>query len=65
MKSGNFNWFLHSMMFYHTQHVIQKAEEKARKAQQKINANDRDDDDEDNEPEEPTRHWDVQGNDDD
>jgi hypothetical protein len=24
MTSGNFNWFLHTMLFYHTQRVIQK-----------------------------------------
>jgi len=29
MTPGNFNWFLHSMLFYHTRHVIAKQEEKA------------------------------------
>jgi hypothetical protein len=29
MTPGNFNWFLHSMLFYHTQHVLAKQEEKA------------------------------------
>lgn len=24
MKPNNFNWFLHAMLFYHTQHVINK-----------------------------------------
>jgi hypothetical protein len=24
MTPGNFNWFLHSMLFYHTQRVIQR-----------------------------------------
>jgi hypothetical protein len=24
MIPGDFNWFLHTMMFYHTQHVIKK-----------------------------------------
>jgi hypothetical protein len=24
MTPGNFNWFLHSMLFYHTRHVIAK-----------------------------------------
>ena len=24
MTPSNFNWFLHSMLFYHTQHVINK-----------------------------------------
>ena len=29
MTHGNFNWFLHSMLFNHTKHVINKQEEKA------------------------------------
>jgi hypothetical protein len=24
MTAGNFNWFLHAMLFYHTQRVIQR-----------------------------------------
>ena len=24
MKTGYFDWFLHSMLFHHTQHVIRK-----------------------------------------
>ena len=28
MKTGNFNWFLHVLHFYHTQHVIQKKGQK-------------------------------------
>jgi len=24
MTGGNFNWFLHTMLFYHTQQVIKK-----------------------------------------
>ena len=24
MTPGNFNWFLHTMLFYHTQHVVNK-----------------------------------------
>jgi hypothetical protein len=24
MTPGNFNWFLHTMLFYHTKHVIRK-----------------------------------------
>jgi len=32
MKPGNFNWFLHTMLFYHTKHVIiqQKRKEKTK-----------------------------------
>ena len=29
MTPGNFNWFLHHMLFYHTRHIIAKQEEKA------------------------------------
>jgi hypothetical protein len=28
MVPGNFNWFLHTMLFYHTRYVIQKQERK-------------------------------------
>jgi hypothetical protein len=28
MKPGNFNWLLHSMLFYHTKFVIQKQDRK-------------------------------------
>ena len=24
MTPGNFDWFLHTMLFYHTQHVLEK-----------------------------------------
>ena len=30
MKPGNFNWFLHTMLFYHTKHVITEQKRKAR-----------------------------------
>jgi hypothetical protein len=26
MTQGNFNWFLHTMLFYHTRYVIRKQE---------------------------------------
>ena len=29
MTSGNFNWFLHAMVFYHTRLVIKKQAKKA------------------------------------
>jgi hypothetical protein len=31
MTAGNFNWLIHSMLFYHTQHVIAKQKQKAKK----------------------------------
>ena len=41
MKPGNFNWFLHAMLFYHTKHVITRQKRKAKS--QKINNDDDDD----------------------
>ena len=38
MTPGNFDWFLHTMLFYHTQHVLEKQKEK------KINGEDHGDD---------------------
>ena len=29
MQPGNFDWFLHTMLFYHTMFVIQKQEKNA------------------------------------
>ena len=26
MTQGNFNWFIHTMLFYHTRYVIRKQE---------------------------------------
>jgi hypothetical protein len=31
MTVDNFNWFLHSLLFLHTQRVIRKQQERARK----------------------------------
>ena len=30
MKPGNFNWFLHAMLFYHTKHVIIRQKQKTK-----------------------------------
>jgi len=43
MTVGNFNWFLHTMLFYHTKYVIEKQRRKQAKPQKK----DQDDDDDD------------------
>ena len=45
MTSGNFNWFLHSMLFYHTRHVIAKQEAKASRVNNSGNYSDSDSDD--------------------
>ena len=34
MSGINFNWFLHTMLFMHTQVIIQKQEEKRRKIEE-------------------------------
>jgi hypothetical protein len=39
MTVGNFNWFLHTMLFYHTQRVLEKQEK------QKNSSSDDDSDD--------------------
>ena len=31
MTPGNFDWFLHTMLFYHTRHVFDKQAKKASK----------------------------------
>ena len=57
MKIGNFDWFLHTLLFYHTQHVIQRQAKKEQPHQiEEI------DDDEGDEEEEigVERHWDVE-----
>ena len=36
MTSGNFNWFLHTMLFYHTHCVIYKQSQKATSGQQDV-----------------------------
>ncbi|KAF8870353.1 hypothetical protein CPB84DRAFT_1908281 [Gymnopilus junonius] len=61
MKIGNFDWFLHTMMFYHTQQVIakQKKKEKVVNMQQEEEEEEEDDDDDD---EGPARHWNLNDN---
>ena len=35
MTVGNFNWFLHTILFYHTNYVIQKQKRKLAKEKKK------------------------------
>jgi len=56
MKTGNFDWFLHSMLFYHTQHTIQRQKQQEQPYQ--IDENDTDEGDE-NEDDHEGRHWNV------
>jgi len=56
MKIGNFDWFLHTMLFYHTQTIIQK---QARKEQVHQIEEIDNDEGEENEPDAPERRWNV------
>jgi len=47
MTVGNFNWFLHTILFLHTERVLKKQVEK----QMKKDANDSDSDDSDSDDE--------------
>jgi len=47
MTIGNFNWFLHTMLFYHTRYVIEKQRRKQEKKQSNLNDSDDDDSDDD------------------
>jgi hypothetical protein len=58
MKTGNFDWFLHTMLFYHTQHVIQK--QKQKKTPHQIADNDDDEGENEEQENDEERHWDVQ-----
>jgi len=59
MKTGNFDWFLHTMLFYHTQHVIQKQGQQE-EPHQIIEINDDEEDDSGEAAME--RHWNVEDN---
>ena len=48
MKTGNFDWFLHVMLFYHTQHVIRKQRQKKTPHQIDVNDDDEGEDEEEN-----------------
>ena len=37
MTPGNFNWFLHTMLFYHTKYVLRKQEMKKSEADEEEN----------------------------
>jgi hypothetical protein len=62
MKSGNFDWFLHAMLFYHTQHVIEQQRQKEEKLQ--IDDSEEDEEDEDNADQDIVeQHWEVEDDD--
>jgi hypothetical protein len=48
MTPPNFNWFLHTMLFHHTNNVIKKQASKARRQEaEEVNDNDGSDSDDD------------------
>jgi hypothetical protein len=44
MTPNNFNWFLHSLLFLHTQRVIKAQQDKAKKSEDEDEDDDEDDD---------------------
>ena len=46
MTPGNFNWFLHTMLFYHTKHVLKIQRQKEKKQNQEDSTEDEDSDEE-------------------
>jgi len=49
MSIDNFNWFLHVMLFYHTQNTLDKIEQRTRKKKDNNNMSDSDNDNDDDE----------------
>jgi hypothetical protein len=47
MVPGNFNWFIHTMLFYHTRYVLEKQDRRRRNEDNNNNNNDVDVDDDD------------------
>ena len=49
MVPGNFNWFLHSMLYYHTKHVLRKQalKEERKEKSREDDSSDSNDSDED------------------
>jgi hypothetical protein len=46
MTPNNFNWLLHSLLFFHTQRVIKVQQDKAKKSEDEDEGGDDGDDDE-------------------
>ena len=49
MSIDNFNWFLHVMLFYHTQNTLDKIEQRTRKKKDNNDMSDSDNDNDDDE----------------
>jgi hypothetical protein len=47
MKGGNFNWFLHTMLFMHTVFIIEKQEAKKKDRRSEDDSEDEDEDESD------------------
>ena len=46
MTPGNFNWFLHTILFYHTKHVLEIQRQKKNKQDQEDSTEDENSDEE-------------------
>jgi len=55
MTVGNFDWFLHTMLFYHTKYVIEK--QKRKQAKDKKKNRDSGDDDGDSDEDDENDDW--------
>lgn len=45
MTIGNFDWFLHSMLFYHTRNVLERQQRRAENNEDEEDEEDEEDDD--------------------
>ena len=45
MTPGNFDWFMHSMLFYHTKHVVRRQELKGKGLEMDDSSSDEDGED--------------------
>ena len=60
MRPENFNWFLHTMLFYHTRHVLEKMEQKGTSVEDDSDENEGEDENEN----EDNNEDEVEGNND-
>ena len=45
MTPGNFDWFMHSMLFYHTKHILRRQELKEEESEMDNSSSDEDEED--------------------
>ena len=49
MTPGNFNWFLHTMLFYHTRYVLAKQQKEQEKKRKRMNSSNEEEEEEEEE----------------